>query len=290
MKGLLLWGKWIICLLLVFTTGLLSAQQVATPQQAELPEFTVMDMGGGRIVVSWANKYPNMAQVAVQRSYDSLRRFSTIFSAESPGLPQNGYTDQVYGGVKVYYRIYYSLEGGAYFFTKAKRPTRDANYALSETDLRRDRVTETIKSSIGLPEKRFFVKLGDTLVATLVNGDYNRFRDSIISQTKDTLSLVGNDTILLKQYIAPVVYRTSIYVYPDKDGYIVLNLPEALTKKYDLIVKEENDEPVLEIKQVKATYLTLDKADFYHGGWYNFELWENGKLKEKNKFYLAKDF
>jgi hypothetical protein len=79
-------------------------------------------------------------------------------------------------------------------------------------------------------------------------------------------------------------------VYPNRDGYIVIDLPEALTRRYELIIKEEDDTPVLNLKKISATYLALDKADFYHGGWYKFELWEDGQLKEKNKIFLTKDF
>ena len=30
--------------------------------------------------------------------------------------------------------------------------------------------------------------------------------------------------------------------------------------------------------------------DFFHGGWFNFELYNDEKLLEKNKFYLSKMF
>jgi len=34
----------------------------------------------------------------------------------------------------------------------------------------------------------------------------------------------------------------------------------------------------------------LDKANFLHAGWFRFELYENGQLKEKHRFYIPKDF
>ena len=40
----------------------------------------------------------------------------------------------------------------------------------------------------------------------------------------------------------------------------------------------------------KETALTLDKTNFYHAGWFTFELYNDEKLVEKHKFYLAKDF
>lgn len=283
MKGTHLFCRKIVLLLLLLQTFLFAQAQ------DPLPEFSVSDKGNGRVVISWVNPFQSVIQIAVQRSYDSLKRFSTIYSAPSPELPQNGFTDVIAPGLRVYYRIFYSLEGGAYFFTRIRRPGRDG-VIIVETDLRRDRASEILKDAIKQPDRKFFVKLADTLFTTLINGDYTRFKDSILSQTKDTLYALANDTILIKPYTAPYIFKTSNYIYPDKEGYIVLNLPEAITKNYDLFITEENDAPVFDIKHIKATYLTLDKADFYHSGWYKYELWEDGRLKEKNKFYLAKEF
>ena len=53
----------------------------------------------------------------------------------------------------------------------------------------------------------------------------------------------------------------------------------------------KNRSEILKIlRQVKEPLFTLDKSNFVHAGWYVFELFENDKLKEKNKFYLPKDF
>jgi hypothetical protein len=41
---------------------------------------------------------------------------------------------------------------------------------------------------------------------------------------------------------------------------------------------------------VKEVQLVLDKADFIHAGWFSFDLFEDGKLKEKNRFYIPKEF
>ncbi len=281
-------GTRLFLLQIILLVVLLQAFQPAAAQ-APLPEFTVSDKGSGRVVISWVNPFQSVVQIAVQRSYDSVKRFSTIYSAPSPELPQNGFTDIIAPGLRVYYRIFYSLEGGAYFFTRVKRPGRDVATTV-EIDLRRDNATEQMKEALKQPDKLFSIKLADTLFATLKSEAYKRFKDSILTQTKDTLSVLPNDTILIKPYIAPYIFKTSNYVYPDKEGYIILNLPDALTKKYGLVITEEDDTPVFDIKHVKAIYLTLDKADFYHSGWYKFELWEDGRLKEKNKFYLAKEF
>lgn len=82
----------------------------------------------------------------------------------------------------------------------------------------------------------------------------------------------------------------SVYVYTNKDGYVFINLPDADQKKYSLKVMEESGDLLFELKNIRQTALTLDKANFYHSGWFNFELYNDEKLVEKNKFYLARVF
>lgn len=82
----------------------------------------------------------------------------------------------------------------------------------------------------------------------------------------------------------------SFYVYTNKDGYLFINLPDADRKKYHIKFYEENDDFLFEIKSIKYPALTLDKANFIHAGWFKFELYNDEKLVEKNKFYLSKDF
>jgi hypothetical protein len=47
---------------------------------------------------------------------------------------------------------------------------------------------------------------------------------------------------------------------------------------------------LFELKNINEPALTLDKTNFLHSGWFKFELYNDEKLVEKNKFYLAKEF
>ncbi|MEI9946700.1 MAG: hypothetical protein WDN26_21080 [Chitinophagaceae bacterium] len=81
----------------------------------------------------------------------------------------------------------------------------------------------------------------------------------------------------------------SKYVYTFKDGYIRITLPED-EKKYNIKFFTAEDELLFELKDVKEKSFKIDKANFYHAGWFKFELYQDGELKEKNKFYLPKEF
>ncbi len=88
----------------------------------------------------------------------------------------------------------------------------------------------------------------------------------------------------------PPGFIPSVYVFTNKEGYVFINLPEAPQKKYTVKFYEEDGSLLFELKNIIEKGLTLDKANFFHGGWFNFELYNDEKLLEKNKFYLAKMF
>ena len=82
----------------------------------------------------------------------------------------------------------------------------------------------------------------------------------------------------------------SFYVYTNKDGYVFINLPDAEKQKYRIKFFEEDNSFLFEIKNLKQAGITLDKTNFLHAGWFNFELYNDEKLIEKHKFYLSREF
>lgn len=267
----------------------------AVGAQDTLPKFTIQDKGQGRIVVSWQNPYNNLVQLAVQRSYDSVKKFSSVYSATSPELPLNGFSDKIYPGAKVYYRIFYVMEGGSYYFTRSMRPDSIMAGPVSY-DSRRDKLEESLVDELNNLKKDsfpgndpIFLKTSNGL-QTLMPVQFKAYRDSILTKTNDTLLQIAADTVLLQPYSPPFVQRSSQYIFTDRDGFIVVKLPDAATKKYEIIFLEEDDTPVLELRGIKESQVTIDKTNFYHGGWYKFELKENGQVKERNKIFLPSDF
>jgi len=110
-------------------------------------------------------------------------------------------------------------------------------------------------------------------------------RNGQIEKANDSLSIGIKPAIPRRTDFIP-----SFYVYTNKDGYLFINLPDADKKKYHIKFYEEDDTFLFELKTIKEPALTLDKANFLHAGWFKFELYNDDKLVEKNKFYLAKEF
>lgn len=89
----------------------------------------------------------------------------------------------------------------------------------------------------------------------------------------------------------PNGFTPSLYVYTYRDGYVRISLPDdEKPKKYSVKFFEEDETFLFELKEIKEKDFKIDKTNFYHAGWFWFELYEDGKRIEKHKFYLEKDF
>jgi hypothetical protein len=104
--------------------------------QSYLPQFSVIKLSNRNNKISWNNPHKNCIQLAVQRSTDSVNNFRTILSAQSPELAENGFIDKTAPEQgSVYYRIFYTLKGGAYYFSKTIAPSKENNTIESKKTL-----------------------------------------------------------------------------------------------------------------------------------------------------------
>ena len=124
-----------------------------------------------------------------------------------------------------------------------------------------------------------------TIVDTLHKTDYNNKTDII-----GGLDSINVPNFGINNKNNPEVFVSSLHVYTYKDGYLRISLPEDEKKKYAIKFFEEDGTFLFELKDIKERTFKIDKTGFYHAGWFRFELYEDGKLIEKHKFYLEKDF
>ena len=275
------------------------------PPQKPLPEFSVTTRGNGKIIIGWQNAYPVVTQISIQRSFDSLRNYKTILTVPDPSIPQNGFVDTKAPTEFQYYRLFIVLDSGKYVFTRPRKAIFDTAKVVADKPAPNPRIQEpriiqvppknSVQQNTSAPDKPIeerilFLKKGDTLIGQLFERDVKRLRDSILNKTKDTLAYKTADTLLIKPFIPKIVYKPSLYVFTTKEGNVTIALPDVTNKKYNVKFFEDDATPLFELKQVKESPLTLDKANFLHAGWFRFELYEDGKLKEKHKFYIPKDF
>ena len=218
--------------------------------QDTLPKFSVKNVGNNRIIIEWINRFETISQISIQRSFDSLKNFKTILTVPDPSNPQNGYADTKAMNDHMFYRLYILLRGGVYLFSDIKRPVWD---------------------TLG-PAKR-------------INGMPGKPSILIPTIPADSAgNLISNNKAKIEAWIP------SKFVYTYNDGYIRISLPDDAEKKYNIKFFTADDRPLFELKDIKERNFKLDKTSFYRSGWFKFELYEDGKLIEKNKFFLPKEF
>jgi hypothetical protein len=268
--------------------------------QDTLPKFTVIAKTNNRYVISWTNPYRSISQIGIQRSPDSTKNFKTILTVPDPSVKQNGFADTKAPTPNMFYRIFIVLDSGKYFFTNSKKPAPDTAKSGNESFLIQENQRVRVSDSLSTrevnkirdsprPEKLYVIKRRERYL-NIPENNFRKFRDSILYTTKDTLVYVSVDTIIIKPFIQKEIYRASKYIFTEKYGNVMIVLPDAATKKYSISFFEENKDPVFEIKEVRSSSVTVDKSNFVHSGWFWFELMEDGKLKERHKVFIPKDF
>ena len=272
--------------------------------QDTLPNFTTRYLNKNKVQVSWINPFDKMVQLVVQRSFDSTKYFRSIFSSQSPWLPQNGFVDNnAPVGYKVYYCVQYVFEGGTYFFTPSKSPSNyqpikittvgnddDKDEPKDETKPGKKKDSSATEEKKPVRYVKIYKRSKDSLIPTIEYKDYKRYRDSINKTTKDTIQRTyDDDEIIIKPFVPKPVWKASTHIFTNDKGFIRIVLPLAKQRKYRVVFFEENNEELFQIKHVKEADLVLDKSNFYKAAWYYFELYEDEKLIEKNKFYVSRD-
>jgi hypothetical protein len=234
--------------------------------QDTLPKFSVKNVGSNRIIIGWTNTFEDIRQISIQRSKDSLTGYKTLLTVPDPTTPQNGYVDTKAPTDRMFYRLYIMLDKGVFLFSDPLRPVKDTT------------LTVTTETTIGNDT----VMIGDSFV---VAKPFGVRIEKLHGQDSVAAPQVNNNKP------KPNAFTPSLYVYTHRDGNLRVKLPEAdEPKKYSIKFFEEDGTFLFELKDIKEKTFRVDKASFFHAGWFRFELLDDGKLVEKHKFYIEKDF
>lgn len=245
--------------------------------QDTLPRFSLINAGNNRIIIGWVNTLQNVKQISIQRSYDSLNGYISILTVADPTTVQNGYLDARAPNDHMFYRLYVMQDKGNYIFSKAKRPAKDSNQHLSARDsINHDKKPDNIGNMDGRP------LIPDSMRIKPVVLKLNGFPGNIDTVQSPTGVPVRKKT---ESFIP------SLYVFTCRDGYVCIRLPDSdKPKKYSIRFYDQDESLLFELKDLKEKEFKIDKANFYHAGWFRFEIYEDDRLFEKHKFYLEKDF
>ncbi len=138
------------------------------------------------------------------------------------------------------------------------------------------------------PQDRIFYRV----FVAFEGGDYVFSKSYRPVTDTSSLGAVLEDLSIEERKDAKVInpgFVPSKFVYTGKDNNVILNLPGAAGRKFSIKFYDENEKPVFEISSIKEPYLILEKVNFLHAGWFNYQLFDNDILLEKFKFYIPKD-
>jgi hypothetical protein len=230
-----------------------------SPITDTLPDFTVRNVGKNRIIIGWVNPFESVSQISIQQASDSAGAYKTILTVADPNAVQNGVAYTKAPNDRMFYRLFVVLARGSYIFTGSKRPVKDSLQTAADVPLKQPGDTSAKKAAMA--------KDYETLVPA---------KDSDVKKPE------------------PVVprpeYIPSVFVFTNREGLVTIRLPDAERKRYHIKFFEDNGSFLFELKSLRSNPVTLDKSNFYHAGWFFFELYADEKLVEKNKFFIGKAF
>ncbi len=249
--------------LLCFVFILLSLSSVKA--QDSLPHFTVKERNG-MVIIGWLNPDPELSQLIIQRSVDSLTGFRSIVSMPDPTSVSNGYVDKKPGVANSYYRIYYVKPGGRYLFTAAQKAVKD-----SPLNSRSVSLTTSVNEWID------------------VNNNANATRSLTPDKALKIKRETGNGIDLsgkIDNNIRENAFTPSGLIFTNNEGNLIIALPDANKKKFSLRVFKEDGTPMFQMRNIKEPQLLIDRSNFLHSGWFKYDLYEGERLREQNKFFI----
>ncbi len=262
--------NYLILSFLLFCSTFVFAQNV-------LPDISVNNLNK-KVVVSWLNECNKPIQnIFIQRSYDSLKNFSTIGTVLNPLNLENGYPDLTPPYDRMFYRVTINFENGEYEIGKSVRPFIDP-IQLENFD-----VTAVIKKESKILKSEDYDSVEFEMLKPSEKTNPIKKSDSL----KNNINMEKSIKTDLKKSIETAF--PSLHIYTNKQNVVVINLQKTDIKKYNVKFFDENEKQVFEIKHIPDDYLFIEKSNFIHTGWFNFELYEDGLLIEKNKVFLTKD-
>ena len=200
-------NKWFFSVLLFVSFSCFS--------QDSLPNFSVVHKGNNRIIISWKNKFPQLKQISIQRSSDSLINYKTILTVPDPMNPQNGFMDTKAPSGKLFYRIYILINGTAFIVSKSKTPIYDSiQPQIIKPKLPDKAVIEVLPEQVQIEAIQLLKRMKDEKFNLLTNSAFREMDGSIT--IKDKLDLQLN------------TYR----IIANSDGLVKIRLVDFNSKKY----------------------------------------------------------
>ena len=248
--------------------------------QATLPDFTLKNTDG-KISVLWLNNYPKPVKgISIQRSYDSTKNFFSIASILNPQNSVNGFTDSMAPYNKMFYRLFIGFDTGVYVLTQSKRP--EVNTVIDYSKLIQE-INALYEKNIQLQEEKMRLQKELEIARAAKIKKKAGNKNGKVTEKKTAAKEVSEEVI------SQVITYPSKRIFTDRDNNVVTKLFNVNANKYVIRFLTEDYKLLFEIKNPPADYFVIEKMNFSHGGWYQFEIYKSDFLLEENKFYISNE-
>jgi len=287
---------------------------ISTRAQDSLPNFSV-DARNGAIIIGWINPYTDIAQLIIQQSKDSITGFKSIVTMPDPAAVTNGFAYKKPNGENYYYRIFYLRSGSRYVFTTPKKPKPEIKLQEIKQQpkpIEEKSVPKNLNSQTLIPKEPEKTITSPLQVDSIIKSNPSIVTDikkvlkadSVVLEKIDSVFKVNPEKAMkiiryVDQVVTPVqkiefitkddIFNPSGFIFTNSEGNLVIALPDVHKKKFSLHVSTKEGQPIFEMKNIKEPLLQIDKSNFYKSGWFKYELYEAGKLREKNRFFIPED-
>ncbi len=235
-----------------------------TAGQDSLPSFHVR-MNNNAVVVSWMNPRLDITELVIQRSLDSTKGFKSVMAMPDPTALSNGYVDKKIDAARYFYRIFYVLHGGNYVFTNAQRPREGF---VDQTTAKPPQQQSDVFAPL-LPTN------SEDATGAFASPTYYRGPKAEMAVPDKIENRLPED-----------MFTPSALIYTNREGNLVLALPDTERKRYMLVVYLEQGSMLFRMRNIREPQLLVDRSNFFHSGWFRYDLYDGDKLREKGRFFI----
>lgn len=253
--------------------------------QDTLPSFRAV-IRSGKVVLSWVNLSSRVVQLTIQRSSDSLQGYKSIAPMPDPGLPENGFMDMRAPDTRQFYRIYVQESGGYFFTTPARRaiPESEAPPIVRATPI----YTQPAPKYTPVPEPQEPLQLIPTFNSLLESGLRPVIARRAPGRIRFAVQPLAVDVKVLDVRIPNSLLSPSVFMLINPDGNLQLALPSDRAGSYRVQFFLPDGAPFFQVSKVKDPFLIIDKVNFQRSGWFEFEVYENERLRERKRIFIPK--
>ena len=260
---------------------------MASPAQSQdtLPSFRAV-IRSGKVVLSWVNLSSRVIQLTIQRSSDSLQGFKSIAPMPDPSLTENGFMDMRAPDTRQYYRIYVQ-ESGGYFFTTPSRRAIPESEAPQIIRARPIYIPPAPKYT-PIVEVQEPVQQIPTLNTLTASGLRPIIAKRPPGRIRFAVQPIAVEIKELEVRIPNSLLSPSVFMLVNPDGNLQLALPSDRAANYRIQFYLPDGAPFFQVSRVKDPFLIIDKVNFLKSGWFEFEVYESERLRERKRIFIPK--